>query len=482
MTSFLRRNCATARSSRKAKVAFALLATVSLTAGACSRSDSSVESGSSTTAAGGSTTAPSGTAGPGDFGDLKDVCGPGDAKGATAQGVTDSDIEVGTVSDPGFTARPGLNQELFDAGKVFSDWCNAAGGINGRKLKVDFLDAKLTEYKQRITEGCAKDFFLVGGGAVFDQTGQDERLKCLLPDVPAYLVSAKARGAELTASPLPTALDETAVGVFQYLDKKFPDSTSKVGFITGNVASTILVDKQNQEAVKQLGWKVLYQSQYNALGESTWTPFAQSLKSKGIKGLVYTGEPENMAKLLQAIDDIGYKLDWTVVGANHLDAKFIEVGGKAVHGVYMYSAVVPFFEADKNPASQQYKDLFAKYLPKGKSEALLGVNSFSAWLLFATAVKACGSDVTRKCVYEKASATSSWTGGGLHAESDPSSRKAPRCGIVVEGTPDGFIVPKDFKLTDGLFRCADDSVATLTGDYGKGATLSSVGKSLADLK
>ncbi|HEX2577680.1 MAG TPA: ABC transporter substrate-binding protein [Aquihabitans sp.] len=460
---------------------------MSLLAGACSRDDGEVETGGApTTAAGGSETTAGGSGGegdlgPGDFGDLTEVCGDGDGAGATAQGVTDESIEVGTISDPGFVGRPGLNQELFDASKVFTEWCNAAGGINGRQIELTELDAKITEYKQRITEACQSVFMLVGGGGVFDDTGQDERLSCLLPEIPAYQVSSKARGAELAAAPLPSALDQTPIAAFQYLDEKFPDSTDKVGFITGNVASTVTVDKQNQEGVKSLGWKIVYQSQYNAVGESSWTPFAQALQSEGVKGLVYTGEPENMAKLLQAIADIGYELDWVVVGANHLDAKFVELGGSAVKDVYMYSAVVPPFEAPNNPATQQYLDLFDEYSPDGKKEALLGINSFSAWLLFAQSVKECGSDVTRKCVFEAASGTSAWTGGGLHAETDPSSGEASRCGIVVVATPDGFEIPEDFERTDGLFRCAEDSLLDLEGNYGEGATLEGVGKSMDDL-
>ena len=72
-------------------------------------------------AADGSTSGNGGTQAPGeqapaagDFGDLKGVCGPGDASGATAQGVTDDAIQVGTIADPGFIGRPGLNQEIFD--------------------------------------------------------------------------------------------------------------------------------------------------------------------------------------------------------------------------------------------------------------------------------------------------------------------------------------------------------------------------------
>jgi ABC-type branched-subunit amino acid transport system substrate-binding protein len=461
-----------------------LLAVLALVASACTRGDDDVEAGpgdDTTTTEGGGSTEPEG-AGPGDFGDLKGVCGDGDASGETAQGVTDDEIQIGTISDPGFVGRQGLNQELFDASKVFAEWCNEAGGINGREIKVVERDAALFEYKQRITEACAEDFFLVGGGAVFDDTGQEERLGCLLPDIPAYLVTPQARGADLEAPPLPSALDEVAIGVYQYLDEKFPDSTQKVGFMTGNVPATVTVDKQNQEGVESLGWEVVYQTQYNAAGETSWTPFAQAMQSNGVKGLVYTGEPENAAALLKAFDEIQYELDWVVVGPNHLDDKFIEVGGAAVRNAFMLSSVVPPFMADENPATQQYLDLFEEYLPNGKSRALLGYNSFSAWLLFATAAKECGSELTRTCVFENAKAITEWTGGGLHATTDPSQGEGPRCFIVVEATPDGFEIPEDFEATDGLFRCSDDSVAELEGDYGRGVTLEDVGKSIDDLE
>ena len=39
-----------------------------------------------------------------------------------------------------------------------------------------------------------QDFALVGGGGVFDTTGQTDRLACLLPDFPGYVVSARGAG------------------------------------------------------------------------------------------------------------------------------------------------------------------------------------------------------------------------------------------------------------------------------------------------
>lgn len=471
----------TSHAGRVALVAGTLV--IALLGAACTRSDNQSETGSSTTEKG-ATTAPGGqnAGSAGSFGDLKDVCGPGDAKGATAQGVTDTEIQVGTISDPGFAGRPGLNQELFDATTVFVDWCNEAGGINGRKIKAVERDAKLTEFKQRITEACQSDFMLVGGGGVFDGTGQAERLKCMLPEIPAYQVAAEAREADLAVRPIPVALNELSVAPMRYLAKKFPDSIDKVAFLTGNLGSLVLVDAQLQEAADLLGWKSVYKAQYNTTGEASWTPFAQAIASAKASGVVYTGEPENLAKLLQAMKDIGYNPEWIIASANTIDENFIKVGGDAIHNVYVTTAVVPPFMADKNPATEQYLELFKKYLPDGKSEALLGYNSFSAWLLFAEAVKKCGSDVTRRCVFDAAKATTKWTGGGLHAETNPGEGKSSECAIVLEATPKGFIEPEGFKPNKGLFDCSPENVLTLKNDYGKGVTLESVGKSMSDLK
>jgi ABC-type branched-subunit amino acid transport system substrate-binding protein len=467
----------------------AVVVVLAVCAAACTRSKSDVEAGGGTTSTSESTPAGGsggGEAGPGDFGTLKDVCGPapsGEKNGTPdTQGVTADAIKVGAISDPGFVGRPGLNQELFDASTVFTDWCNDAGGINGRKIELTLRDAKLTEYKQRITEACASDFAIVGGGAVFDDTGQLERLKCLLPAIPAYVVTSQARGADLQVQPLPNALDSTSDAAMVYVKKKFPESIDHVAYMTGNVPATVTVDKQSQEAGKQLGFKSVYQAQYNAAGEASWTPFAQALQSKKVEGLVWTGEPENLVLMLKALADIGYELKWVATAANHYDQRLIDLGGSAVKNVYMQSAFVPFFQADENPPTQQYLDLFEKYLPKGKAEALLALQSWSAWLLFATSAKKCGADLTRKCLYDTAKSVTSWTGGGIHAQTDPKSNEAPECTTILEATPEGFQIPKDFKTSDKFFDCNPDYVAHLTGDYGKGTTLADAGTSLSDLK
>ena len=91
-------------------------------------------------------------------------------RSATDQGVTDTEIAVGTMADPGNTIIPGLNQELFDAADAFVGWCNDAGGILGRKIVLNKRDAKLMEAAPRTVEACQSDFMLVGNGAALDDT------------------------------------------------------------------------------------------------------------------------------------------------------------------------------------------------------------------------------------------------------------------------------------------------------------------------
>src|SRR4026209_2795328 len=79
----------------------------------------------------------------GGFGDLENVCQDGDGGPASDVGVTEDSIHVGTITDKGFAARPGLNEEMLDSAVAFAAWCNEHGGINGRQPRLHRLDAVL---------------------------------------------------------------------------------------------------------------------------------------------------------------------------------------------------------------------------------------------------------------------------------------------------------------------------------------------------
>ena len=90
----------------------------------------------------------------------------------------------------------------------------------------------------------------------------------------------------------------------------------------------------------------------------------------------------------------------------------------------------------------------------------------SAWLLFAQAVKECGSNLTRDCVVSNAGAVKGWDAGGISAPSDPGNATGPteRCFVLLQATPTCFVIDKDItKPNNGIFNCSDANRIDLPG-------------------
>ena len=260
----------------------------------------------------------------------------------------------------------------------------------------------------------------VGGGAVFDDTGQADRLECGLPVIYGYAVTAVAADADLSIQPVPNPGDQQPIGAMKYIAKTFPDTTrARRHASPARSRRRKVVAERNKEAMDQLGWKVVYDGTYNPAGEQTWRPFLEPMRNEGVKGLYWVGEPANLSKFLSEAASLDIKFDWVLTDANHYDPQLTSIGA-AADGTYVRTAFYPFLdqdEAKKNPATQQYLDLIDQYDPGGKI-ANLGAQGLSSWLLFAKAANECGADLTRDCVWEKAQAIAEWTGGGLHAPQD----------------------------------------------------------------
>ncbi|UGT61201.1 ABC transporter substrate-binding protein [Nocardia asteroides] len=420
----------------------------------------------------------------GDFGSLSDVCKPGSPGASSAQGVSDTEIEVGVFSDIGFTKNP----DFVDAAKVFTSWCNAAGGINGRKISTNLRDAKLMEVRQRMLEACREDFFLVGGSAALDGLGVKDRLNCLLPEFPAQVTQTANTGSDLQLNAGSTMSENVNpyTGFQDWLiNTAYPDSKGAIGMINGDNPITKVMGEKLTESLKAAGATITYSDLYPISGVPDWTPYAQAIKAANVKGLIFFGEFRYLAKLEEVLTSMNYKLDWIDANSNSYNEIFLDAAKTSLgfqNNVADLTDTAPLSAAAKVPAVQQLKDLYAQYSPDSDI-TFQGLKAFGAWLLFAKAATACGDDLTRACVYNTAAKETKWTGGGLQAPVDLSKPFAeqPRCFNVQQATPDGW-KPADFKPnTEGVFNCGFTPYK-YTADFGKPLTLADVGKSIADLK
>ncbi|MFL6204731.1 MAG: ABC transporter substrate-binding protein [Acidimicrobiales bacterium] len=401
----------------------------------------------------------------GGFGDLESVCQEGDAAGATAPGVTDDSITVGTITDKGGPVQ-GLNEEMYDTAVAFTKWCNEHGGILGRELVLSDVDAKLFEYEPAVTDACGRDFALVGGGAVFDEDPNDVRVKCKLPNIAGYVVSARGRTADLQVQPIPNAIYDVAMGRYNAAARDFPDGKDKYGIMASAIDSVLLVEQQSTEVAEAKGFKVAYQYDYQTINETGWANFVREMKDRDIKILEFIGQPQNLVELTNEMNVARWHPDTILLSTNFYDDLYRQAATTDAN-LYIQSAFYPLEMADENKATQDYLDLMDQYNPDGKI-AQLGVQGLSSWLLFATAATECGSELTADCLLEKAAAQEDWTGAGLHARQDPGNDTPSPCFLILGLDEDGFFYNEEAtQPTEGVFNCDEDNVFHLTGDYSK---------------
>lgn len=397
------------------------------------------------TSGGGTTSAvstPDGPGASGDWGDLKGVCGPNEGGGkvaaSDAQGVKADSIQLGTVADPGFTSRQGLNQELFDAGTAFVAWCNKAGGINGKKINLTLHDAKLLEYQQAIEAACPKDFSLVGGGGVQDNVWPQVGAACGLIDVAGFAVTAPKAGlagqkpsTTRTIQAVPNPADRYAAGAALLVKERYPEAGDRMGVVYADYQTLIGQRNKEAQAWKSMGNTVVHEATYNVGGESNWKPFATAIQRDKVTLLKFIGEPSFAGALEQALKSIGYVPTVRLYETNFYDHAFIEAAGPAAEGALIGSTFVPVEEASTNPPTQQYVDNLEA---SGGKQAILGVQSTSAWLLFATLARDCDRDnnLTRTCILAAGDAVKDWTGGGLHAPTQPGENIGSDCWMVMQ--------------------------------------------------
>jgi len=386
------------------------------------------------------------------------------------------------LTDEAFNKDP----DLPNAAKVFAAWCDAQGGIDGRKIVPVLHQTDLMAVVAAMTAACSSDFVLAGGSAALDGIAVNTRLKCLLPDFDAQPVMAQNQGSALQVAPYASSSQYSGyAGYYKWLFQKYPGSANHVGILSGQSVITEIDASAVEQTVKADGGAVAYNGTFPPVGVSNWTPYAQTIKAKGIKGLTFYDTPQDLIALEQALDSIGYHLDWIDANSNAYGTGFIQIAGKALTKQNNYASLPGIWPVEKaagNPAVQKIVQLFHQYAP-GQPVTLQVELGFSAWLLFAVSAESCGANLTRLCVYQAALKQAAWTGGGISAPTNEGALTGPpTCFNIEQATASGWQAAGGFTPnTGGTYSCGQEGTVKLTGLPGP-AQLSDVGKSLSDLK
>ena len=406
------------------------------------------------------------------FGTLPSPCGKGHATGATDQGVTNSTINIAYGDDRGFSGLPGLDQEMGDAVKDMIAWCNAEGGINGRKIVGDYYDAAVTNVGSVMTQACKQDFMLVGEGFALDGVAEQTRLGCNLAAVPGFTVAPTVANVYEMYQASPNPANASPVSSAYQAEKLFGSKTTHAGVYDSTLSTQQSSTAKAVQAYTEAGWKFIPNCtaviDYN--GEANYTPFVQKLQSCGAQVIFNDATPgPTLYGAFESESQIGYDPIW-VMDSGAYTAAFAEWNTDGLaNNVYVRISYEPLEAAKVVPAVSQYLSIVKKY---GGLTSQLGEQATSSFLLWATQAKACGSTLTRQCMINHLAKVTNWTGGGLNASGNPSKNIPPNCGLLMklDGTKWVQAYPK--KL--GTFDCSSKYVVPNSGSV-IGTTLNSQG-------
>ena len=359
----------------------------------------------------------------------------GPPSAAPVPGVTPDTIRIGVISDKKNDITPVPTIGVEEAVQGFVDYCNSLGGINGRKLELRKYDSGIVKTEEVTKAACGDNLFaLVGDGSVQDQQGIDTRVACGLPEVAAYSATAERASSKNFFQPIPATLaDKYNVGPCRYIAKEFPKAVKKAAIVYTDVpASKDRAQAMVEACEKAAGFKFVVQKGL-AFGEKNFGPVVDEMKNAGVEYFTIVSVVPDTLAILQAMNqqDLKPVID---LGQQYYDDAML--ASPASEGAYVLTNTTPFAEVDETPALQVYEKWSND---AGGQPTSLGVQAFSAGLLFAQATKTLGADLTRDGLIGALRNVHEWDGGGLQMKADPGGNVQNDCFLYLKITGGKFV-------------------------------------------
>jgi hypothetical protein len=395
------------------------------------------------------------------------ICEPGPGGASSVRGVGSKTINIAVFNDAASTIEPGLEVEFVQQAKAFADWCNAAGGINGRHIAIDDRDAALFNAAQQATAACQTDFMAVGGGMALDQPSVPIREKCGLGQISGYVVSDASDLASDQVDPSGINTNSVTSGWFGALAKAYPQAVKSAGMGGQNNPSILEPETKFEFGAEAQGWHVVDFAE-PPVTVTNWAPYVEQYQSKGAEAL-WPADTANLTPFIQAMSTAGYHPAFIALGtqfANSMTQQAV-AANPTLPPVYVETSWWPLSMASQNPSTEQLVSVMHTYA-KGDSIDFDDEEGAEAWLLWAKSASACGANLTVTCVLNGAAAVKNWAAGGIEAPiaklalSNENPQPSP-CFVLMKIGPKGILYDKAItKPTQSIWNCNPKNVIHLT--------------------
>ena len=395
------------------------------------------------------------------------ICEPGSGGASSVRGVGAKTINIAVFNDAASTIEPGLEVEFVQQAKAFADWCNAAGGINGRQIVIDDRDAALFNAAQQATAACQSDFMAVGGGMALDQPSVPIREKCGLGQISGYVVSDASDLASDQVDPSGINTDSVTSGWFGALAKAYPQAVKAAGMGGQDNPSILEPETKYEFGAEAQGWHVV--------------DFAEPPDHGDGLGALCRGLPEQGGRGPVACRYLQHRSLHPGDGDCRLPPRVHRAGNPvrqlhdaASRGSEPQSAsglrrdvMVAALDRLAEPLDGATRQGHA-HVRQGRLHRLRRRGGAESWLLWAKSASACGASLTVACVLNGAAAVKNWDAGGIEAPiakltlSNENPQPSPCFALMKVGSK-GILYDKAItKPTQSIWNCNPKNVVHLT--------------------
>ena len=358
----------------------------------------------------------------------------GAASTAGAQvGITATTVRVGQV-DTLTGPVPGLFQGAKDGTQAYFNYINSKGGVNGRTIELDVGDDQFSgaDYTTATQQLVAKDFALVGGFSLYDNSGVPAINVAKIPDVTESLSSARSLD-QYNYAPDPLIPGATVLGPYKYFKKEDPTAVKNVGTLYSNYGAALVQTQTVLSAMKSLGYHVDYQRVVGVF-DSDFTADVFKMKAAGVQMVYIVGmQISQVADLAKDMAAQGFTPKIFSTSGVGYDSSYIPTAGTAANGTETLeqSALFQGEDAKSVPAVA----LFDKWIKKTDPKAHIDVYALYGWSaaeLFTQALQAAGPNPTRVGLLAQLNKITSFTAGGLTAPGNPAQKVPENCWLLTK--------------------------------------------------
>ena len=311
----------------------------------------------------------------------------------SVRGVTDNEIVIGTYTDlSGVTAMWGVNNS--NAWRMVFDATNAAGGINGRKIRYIVEDSQYqvprsVQAANKLINRDGVFIMVANGGTPMNNATMPEQLAKGVPNV-FPLTSARSMYEPLNHLKFGLAssyYDQMRAGVKLFVEQRGKKTICAMSEDT-DFGRDVMDGAREQ--LKAMNVKLAAET----LHKPTDTDFSASvarLHDANCDLILVGGIVRDTVQIIGAVRKTGWNVDMLGQAASY-DEAVAEVPGGVTEGFYSMTPVLYVAATDASPAvtkfAEQYKKLFGK---EPNFAAQLG---YTGAELVVEALKNAGKDLT----------------------------------------------------------------------------------------